>query len=69
MTDIGTIALSVRSPPIDSARVISQPRSAPVDRGEDDVVDGAAVGVADRAVVGQVGADGDEAALLRERPR
>ena len=29
MTDIGTIALIVFSPPIDSARVISQPRRPP----------------------------------------
>ena len=29
MTDIGTMALIVRSPPIDSARVISQPRNPP----------------------------------------
>ena len=29
MTDIGTIALMVRSPAIDSARAISQPRRPP----------------------------------------
>ena len=36
------------------------------DGGEDDVVDGAAVHLADRAVVGELGAHGDEPALLRE---
>ena len=45
-----------------------QPAAQPTgDGGQDDVVDGAAVGVAHRAVLGQGPSYGHEAALLRER--
>ena len=66
ITDIGTIALTVFSPPIDSARVISQPRRAPARVARMTSLTVPPWTCADVAVVGQLGAYGDEAALLGE---
>ena len=56
-----------RAQPAHRLRPGHQPAAeAPGEGREDDVVDGAAVHLADPAVVGELGAHGDEAALLRQ---
>ena len=64
MTETGTTAL-ISLQAAERLGAVHQPAAQRAgERGQDDVVDGAAVRLADRAVVGEVGAHRDDAALL-----